>query len=93
MQNGLDDTVGASAEAIEQGRRLSEWAWEPENGKSTKARSGPCAERIGAGISSGPCGAVTLAGVPAALARWTSPALGINATSTLVLLSTEGALA
>jgi diaminopropionate ammonia-lyase len=46
----------------------------------------------GLGVSSGPSGAATLAGVRAAL---TVPdrraALGIDATSTLVLLSTEGA--
>ena len=43
-------------------------------------------------VSSGPSGAATLAGVRAAVADPTDePALGIDETSTLVLLSTEGA--
>jgi diaminopropionate ammonia-lyase len=45
----------------------------------------------GLGVSSGPSGAATLAGVRAALVTpERRAALGINATSTLVLLSTEG---
>ncbi|HEY3735726.1 MAG TPA: diaminopropionate ammonia-lyase [Streptosporangiaceae bacterium] len=49
------------------------------------------------GMSSGPCGAATLAGARAALTGTGSPArragLGIDATSVVVLLSTEGGAA
>ncbi|MFC8917138.1 diaminopropionate ammonia-lyase [Streptomyces sp. NPDC057116] len=64
----------------------------------TDADSARAARDLAAlGVSSGPCGAASLAGVRAALtgagARRRRTALGVGASSTLVLLSTEGAAA
>ena len=49
-------------------------------------------ELVGLGVSSGPSGAASLAGVRAALVADRRAALGIDRSSTLVLLSTEAAL-
>ena len=56
---------------------------------SDAASMSAAADLAALGISSGPCGAAALAGLRAVLTSY-EPALGLDATSTVVLLNTEG---